>query len=83
MSCLAQTLPVGALERAARSAALELVAAPQFFRLLQLNHRFPFVTFQREGDAYRLALSYPKDDLQPEERQLLERWFRYVLAVCR
>lgn len=83
VSCLVQTLPAGALEKAARSAALEFVAAPQFFRLLQLNHRFPFVTFQGEGDAYRLALSYPKDDLQPEERQLLERWFRYVLAVCR
>lgn len=83
VSSLSEVLPAGALEKAARSAALEFVTASQFFRLLQLNHHFPFVTFLKEGDAFRLVLSFPKDDLQPEERQLLERWFRYMLAVCR
>lgn len=83
VASLSQLLPASAPEKAARSTELELTATSQFFRLLQLNHHFPFVTFLKEGDAYRLVLNYPKDDLQPEERQLLERWFRYLLAVCR
>lgn len=83
VSSLSEVLPAGVLEKAARSAALEFVSASPFFRLLQLNHHFPFVTFLKEGAWFRLVLNYPKDDLQPEERQLLERWFRYVVAVCR
>lgn len=83
VASLSQLLQAGAPEKAARSAELELAATSQFFRLLQLNHHFPFVTFLKEGDAFRLVLNYPKDDLQFEEQQLLENWFRYVLAVCR
>ena len=80
--CLVKAMPGGALEKAACFASLDLVAA-RFINLLRLNYRFPLIAFLREADAYRLELSYPKDDFQSYERQLLERWFRYVLSVCR
>jgi len=52
-------------------------------RALELNHRLPFVSFwPHSKESIRITTSYPSGDLQAEERELLERWFDYVLHVC-
>ena len=49
---------------------------------LELNHRLPFVSFwPHSKESIQITISYPSGDLQAEERDLLERWFDYVLHV--
>lgn len=49
---------------------------------LELNHRLPFVSFwPHSKESIRITTSYPSGDMQAEERDLLERWFDYVLHV--
>lgn len=61
-----------------RSAETALISA------LELNHMRPFVSFWSHGnESIRVTTSYPSGDVQAEERNLLERWFDYVLRVSR
>lgn len=49
---------------------------------LELNHKLPFVSFwPHSKESIQITTSYPSWDLQAEERDLLERWFDYVLHV--
>lgn|GEM_PF-1572687 len=49
---------------------------------LELNHKLPFVSFwPHSKELIQITTSYPSGDLQTEERDLLERWFDYVLQV--
>ncbi|MFN4289695.1 MAG: DEAD/DEAH box helicase [Permianibacter sp.] len=49
---------------------------------LELNHRLPFVSFwPHSKESIQITISYPSGDMQTEERDLLERWFDYVLHV--
>lgn len=49
---------------------------------LEFNHKLPFVSFWPDDkESIRVTTSYPSGDLQVEERDLLERWFDYVLHV--
>lgn len=49
---------------------------------LELNHKLPFVSFWLHSkELIQITTSYPSGDLQTAERDLLERWFDYVLQV--
>lgn len=47
---------------------------------LKLNHRFPFINFVTRDTGTHAQLSYPSDDFQDGERELLEEWFYYVVS---
>ncbi|WP_081413053.1 DEAD/DEAH box helicase [Chitinilyticum aquatile] len=48
-------------------------------RLLELNHRLPFIScWLNDPESLKLSISYPAGDVQKVERALLERWFAYV-----
>ena len=44
-----------------------------------LNQQYPFIIFSKTEQKMRAELSYPVSDLQEEEKNLLERWFNYVV----
>lgn len=47
---------------------------------LELNHKLPFVSFWPHSKEFiHITTSFPSEDFQAEERDLLERWFDYVL----
>lgn len=48
---------------------------------LSVNHGRPFRNIHRdEGEKEIFPLSYPGDDFDEEERELLEKWFMHVLV---
>ncbi|MDR9424340.1 MAG: DEAD/DEAH box helicase [Marinobacter sp.] len=56
-------------------------SADSVLSLLRLNNRFPFVNLLRSSEGYQEAqLNFPSGDFQSEERELLERWFQYVVV---
>ncbi|HKI59719.1 MAG TPA: helicase C-terminal domain-containing protein, partial [Mariprofundaceae bacterium] len=47
---------------------------------LVLNSDTPFVSFwPADTDLFKATIGYPSGDIQLEERELLERWFDYVM----
>lgn len=49
---------------------------------LELNHKLPFVSFwPYDKESIQVTTSYPSGDVQAEERELLERWFDYVMHL--
>jgi hypothetical protein len=57
-------------------------AESALIRTLELNHKLPFVSaWPHEEEFIWVTTNYPSGDMQAEERDLLERWFDYVLHV--
>jgi len=81
----------GGVERIATTANLKNLEKRYFenvpaevalYRALELNHKLPFVSFwPHNNESIQITTSYPSGDIQAEERNLLERWFDYVLPT--
>lgn len=52
----------------------------QLMKVLIVNGQHPFVNFwSTDDEQIKASIAYPSGDIQMEERQLLERWFDYLL----
>ncbi|XKF16776.1 DEAD/DEAH box helicase family protein [Halomonas sp. BLK-85] len=78
---LSQPLPSGKLKQLLEDSDSGGNAVDSIQSLLKLNNRFPFANFRRTAEGRQEAqLNFPSGDFQLEERELLERWFNYVVS---
>lgn len=49
-----------------------------FVTLLRLNHYLPMMGFRSVSEGTEMRIAFPADDIQPEEKKLITRWFGFV-----
>ena len=78
VSKLSVELGDNAIEQFCKHIELEKGSENSFHKLLQLNHRYPFINFRSMYEQSFITICFPSGDMQDGEEELLESWFGYV-----
>lgn len=77
---LTSRLSVGFLDRSLELDESAEACTSPVLRALVLNCHIPFLSFWSTGSQCQVTLTHPEGDLQHQERELLERWFDYIVG---